>query len=97
VFKKSWIVQNHGNDSEAIKVILSSDVDYSLLQDLKNASSLVEAPNTDKKPDIEILKKTFINIEEIKERNVKIVAAYRSGYSQHMIVLASYELLSFNE
>ena len=83
--KDSWIVQNHGNDSEAINAMLNSDVDYSLLQDLKNASSLVEAPNTDKKPDIEILKKMFKNSEEMKERNTKIVESYQQGYSQHMI------------
>ena len=83
--KDSWIVQNHGDDSEAIKAMLNSAVDYALLQDLKNASSLVEAPNTDKKPDIEILKAMFKNIEEMKERNAKIVESYGQGYSQHMI------------
>jgi DNA-directed RNA polymerase specialized sigma subunit len=45
----------------------------------------VEAPNIDKKPDIEILEQMLNNIEEIKERNMKIVEAYESGYSQHMI------------
>ena len=51
------IVQNHGNDHEAIQVMLNSKVDTSVLQELKKASSLVEAPNVDKKPDIEKLTK----------------------------------------
>ncbi len=83
--KQSWIIQNHGNDTEAIKMMLNSDVDYAVLQELKSASSLVEAPNLDKKPDIHKLKSMFVNIEEIVVRNKKIVQAYEQGYSQHMI------------
>jgi len=55
------------------------------LQELKKASSLIEAPNIDKKPDIEKLKKIFAKTKEIKERNKQIVKAYEGGYSQHMI------------
>ena len=83
--QNAWIVQNHGNDHEAIKAMLNSDVDHSVLQELKSASSLVEASNVDKKPDINILEQLLNNTEEIKERNIKIVEAYGSGYSQHMI------------
>ncbi len=54
------------------------------LQELKKASSLIEAPNIDKKPDIEKLKK-ILPIKELKERNKQIVKAYAQGYSQHMI------------
>jgi len=37
--------------------MLNSDVDTSVLQELKKASSLIEAVNVDKKTDIEKLKK----------------------------------------
>jgi len=81
----SWIVQNHGSDHEAIQVMLNSKVDTSVLQELKKASSLVESPNVDKKPDIEKLTKMFSNNKDMKERNTKIIKAYEEGYSQHMI------------
>ena len=83
--QKSWIVQHHGNDGEAIKEMLNSRVDSAVLQELKIASSLVEASNSNTKPDNEKLEKMFKNIDEIKERNKKIVQAYEQGYSQHMI------------
>ncbi len=81
----SWIVQNHGSDHDAIQVMLNNKVDTSVLQELKKASSLVEAPNVDKKPDIEKLTKMLTNHKAIKERNTKIIKAYEEGYSQHMI------------
>ena len=56
-----------------------------MLQELKKASSLIEATNVDKKPDIEKLKKMLLPIKEFKERNKQIVQAYAQGYSQHMI------------
>ena len=83
--QEAWIVQNHGNDSEAIEAMLNSDVDTSVLQELKKASSLIEAPNIDKKPDIKKLTKMLNNTEDIKERNKQIIKAYKQGYSQHMI------------
>ena len=83
--QNAWVVQNHGNDSEAIQVMLNSKVDSSVLQELKTASSLVEAPSIDKKPDIQKLTKMFEKREELKERNKQIVNAYAKGYSQHMI------------
>ena len=83
--ENAWIVQNHGKDSDAIKEMLNSKVDSSVLQELKTASSLVEAPNSDKKPDINKLTKIFSKIEDKKERNHKIVKAYEKGYSQHML------------
>ncbi|MEA3492324.1 MAG: helix-turn-helix domain-containing protein, partial [Campylobacterota bacterium] len=57
----------------------------SVLQELKLASSLVEAPNIDKKPNIKKLENIFKNIEDTKKRNKKIVQVYEKGYSQHMI------------
>jgi len=83
--QKSWIVQQYADDYEAIQVFLNSSVDTSQLQEMKKASSLVEAPNIEKKPDIESLKKRFTKSQEIKERNVTISKAYKEGYSQHMI------------
>jgi len=83
--KNSWIIQNHKNDKEAIKEMLNSKIDTTTLQELKKASSLVEAPNIDKKPDIKKLQKMFDNITDIKQRNKQIIKAYNKGYSQHMI------------
>ena len=83
--KDAWIVQNHGSDSEAIVAMLNSDVDTSVLQELKKASSLIEAPNVDKKPDIKKLTKMLSSTKDLQERNKKIVKAYEQGYSQHMI------------
>jgi len=83
--QNSWIVQNHKEDKEAIKEMLNSTVDSAVLQELKTASSLVEAPNNDNKPDITKLEKMFENTEEIDKRNKKIVQSYDKGYSQHMI------------
>ncbi len=65
--------------------MLNSKIDYAVLQELKNASSLVEVPNRDKKPDITKLQKMFENAEETAGRNKKIVQAYEKGFSQHMI------------
>ncbi len=39
------------------------------LQELKTASSLVEAPNSDNKPDMKKLERMFRNITDIKKRN----------------------------
>ena len=81
----SWIVQNHKDDKEAIEIFLTSPVDTQQLQELKSASSLVEAPNIDKTPKQELLAKMFKNIKDINKRNSIIVKAYKEGYSQHMI------------
>ena len=83
--ENAWIVQNHGNDKSSIKEMLLSTVDSSVLQELKTASSLVEAPNVDKKPDVKKLTRLLSNIEDIKVRNRQIVKAYEESYSQHMI------------
>ena len=83
--KNSWIVKNFQADSEEIKTFLNASVGTALLQELKKASSLVEAPNTDKKPDEEKLKIMLLNVNDMKERNAQILNAYNQGYSQHMI------------
>lgn len=83
--KDSWIVQNYQNDKEAIKAFLDSIVDTSQLQELRYASSLIEAPNIDKKPNVEKLRKMLAKAKDIKERNKLIVECYSQGYSQHMM------------
>ncbi|PHS38042.1 MAG: hypothetical protein COB07_09690 [Sulfurovum sp.] len=81
----AWITQNYQGDTEAIKAFLDTPVDTTQLQELKRASSLVEAPNSDKKPDIEKLKSILSKAKDMKERNRLIVDCYNQGYSQHMI------------
>ncbi|MEA3492438.1 MAG: helix-turn-helix domain-containing protein, partial [Campylobacterota bacterium] len=44
-----------------------------------------EAPNIDKKPNINKLQKMLEDIDDTKKRNIQIVQAYQKGYSQHMI------------
>ena len=83
--QNAWVVQNHKDDTEAIEAFLTSPVDKQLLQELKTASSLVEAPNTDNKPKQEDLVVIFQDIQNIKKRNKTIVKVYKDGYSQHMI------------
>jgi len=83
--KDSQIATNYKDDKEAIEALLTSPVDNTQLQELKKASSLIEASNIDKSPKIEDCQKLFENISETKKRNKQIVKAYRQGYSQHMI------------
>ena len=83
--KGSWIALNYKEDKEAIEAFLTQPVDMAQLQELKKASSLVEAPMIDSKPDIEKLQKMFENITDKKERNKQILEAIERGYSQHMI------------
>ena len=83
--QNAWVVQNYKDDTEAIEAFLANPVDTAQLQELKTASSLVEAPNIDNKPKAEDLQYIFKDIAETKERNTQIVKAYKEGYSQHMI------------
>ena len=83
--KKSWIVQHFQNDTEAIRAFLHSSIDTTQLQEMKKAASLIEAPNIDKKPDSEKLKKLLAKAKDTKERNQQILHAYEEGYSQHKI------------
>ena len=83
--KDAWITQHYRNDIEAIKAFLDSKVDMGQLQELKKASSLIEAPNTEKKPNEGKLKKMLSKAKNTKERNSFILKAYQEGYSQHMM------------
>jgi len=76
---------NYKEDKEAIEAFLTNPVDSTQLQELKTASSLVEAPSVDNRPKEEDLQYIFKNITEIKERNIQIAKVYKEGYSQHMI------------
>ena len=82
---QSWIIRHFQEDKDAIRALLNSEIDTTQLQELKAASSLVEAPNSDRKPTEEDLRKLLQNIADIKARNKTIVKAYKEGYSQHMI------------
>jgi len=83
--KDSWIVENYKEDVEAIEAFLTNPVDSSQLQELRKASSLVEAPNVDNRPNIDDLKALVAHNTNMQERNETIVKAYEQGYSQHMI------------
>ena len=85
LLKDSWIATNYKDDKGAINVFLNSIIDTSVLQELKTVSSLVEAPNIDKKPNVEKLRMIFAKAKDIKERNKLIVECYSKGYSQHVI------------
>ena len=52
---------------------------------MEKASSLVEAPDFDKKSDIVKLQRLLSSAEDTKERNKLILQAYEEGYSQHKI------------
>jgi len=83
--KNAWVVEQYQNDREAIEAFLTSPIESSQLQELKRASSLVEAPNIDKRAKEEDLRELFQNITDIKQRNKVILQAIEEGYSQHMI------------
>ena len=83
--KEAWVAQHYKADNEAIEVFLTQPVDMTQLQELRKASSLVESPNSDRKPDIKKLRKMFADITDIKKRNEQILKAIEEGYSQHMI------------
>ena len=89
----SWIVQHYQNDAEAITAFLGSTIDPAQLDEMKKASSLIEAPNTDKKPDMVRLRKMLAKAKGTHERNKQVVKAYRQGYSQHRIA----EVLGLNQ
>ncbi len=83
--KDSWIAANYKDDKEAIEAFITTPVDNTQLQELKIASSLIAAPNIDKRPKIEDCQKLFQNINDMKERNKQILKAIEQGFSQHMI------------
>ena len=83
--QSAWIVKQYHEKKEAIKAFLTTDVDSTELQEMRKASSLVEAPHVEKQLDSTRLKKYFENVQMTKERNAIICKAYQEGYSQHKI------------
>ena len=67
------------------RAFLTKPVDSTQLQELRKASSLIAASNTDMRPKEEELVKRFKNIVDMKKRNKIILDAIAEGYSQHMI------------
>lgn len=49
--EKSWIVQNYQENAELIQAFLTSAIDTLQLEEMRKASSLIEAQNINKKPD----------------------------------------------
>ena len=68
-----------------LEAFLSTPIDMRQLQELKTASSLLEAPNVHTKPKIEDLQELLKNTIELKKKNKTILQAIEQGYSQHMI------------
>jgi len=64
--QNAWIVQHYKKDKEAIKAFLAATVDTTQLQELKTASSLVEAPNIDTRTKIEEVEKLIKHITDKK-------------------------------
>ena len=83
--RKSWIVENFKEDSDAIIAFFNAPIDRAILEELKTASSLLAASNVKRTPNIEILEGLLVEREDKKKRNLQILDAYNNGYSQHMI------------
>ena len=83
--KVSWVVKRHRRDAEAIRAFFEYPVDPSDLREMREASSLIEASNQEKKPNIKRLEEKLAKAEGTKERNQRILEAYELGYSQHLI------------
>ena len=83
--ENSWIAQHYQNDTEAIRAFLHSSIDTSQLQEMKKASSLVEASSIDKKSNVTRLQNLLAKANNTTERNQLILKAYDEGFSQHKI------------
>jgi len=85
LLNNSWITTQFQNDKDSIREYLHSKIDKAQLQELKIASSLVEASNIETKPNKKALIKILSKAKDTKERNLLILQAYQQGYSQHLI------------
>ncbi len=83
--KDSWIVNTFGKNVKKINEFFSLEIENTNLKELTKASTLVDAPNIDKKLDEEKLIKLFNGIADKQTRNKCILEAYNQGYSQYMI------------
>jgi REP element-mobilizing transposase RayT len=82
--KNSFIVTAYKEVSER-KEFLEGLVDDTILEKVKKASSLVEAPLSKTVDHTKTLETMFKDYQTKKERNSIIVQAYKDGYSQHAI------------
>lgn len=85
LLNNSWITTQFQNDKDSIREYLHSKIDKAQLQELKTASSLIEASNILTKPNEKALIKILSKAKDTKERNQLILQAYQQGYSQHLI------------
>ncbi|RXJ98961.1 hypothetical protein CRV02_12245 [Arcobacter sp. CECT 8989] len=83
--QNSWIVKTHGQNIDEIEGFFDCDIDSEDLKELIKASSLVEAPDIEKKIDTEKLKKLFDEVTDNQTRNKYILESYEQGYSQYVI------------
>ncbi len=83
--KKSWLIKLYRGDKNAMNEFLQTPPDRDDLKLLKKAASTIDAPLEDEGPKDERLKELLENLEDKKERNRRIVEAYREGFSQHKI------------
>jgi putative transposase len=83
--KESWIKQTYQNDFKSIKEFLNEPIGSDELQELKKASSLIEAPSVSRELDEKVLSKRLSKAKDTNQRNEYILQAYQDGYSQHKI------------
>jgi len=67
--RKSWIVENFKEDSDAIIAFFNTTIDRAILEELKTASSLLAASNVKRTPNIEILE-GCLQKEKINRREI---------------------------
>lgn len=83
--QNSWIIKTYKDNVKEIESFFTLEIDNTDLKELKKASSLVNAPDIEKKIDKEKLFKLFEDIKNNHERNKNIFEAYKQGYSQYLI------------
>ena len=83
--ENSWINKNFGKNIDDIVDFLTAPVDKEDLKEIAKASSLVIASDIQEPKTKEQLLEIVSKYKDKKERNEKIVQAYKEGFSQHMI------------
>lgn len=83
--QNSWIIKTYKYNIKDIESFFTLEIDSSDLKELKKASSLVDAPDIEKKIDEERLIKLFEDSNNKEERNENIFKAYKKGHSQYII------------
>ena len=83
--QNSWIVKTYERNIKEIEDFFILEIDSADLKELAKASSLVEAPDIEKKVNREKLIKLFDGVTDNQTRNKYILEAYEQGYSQYVI------------